>query len=89
LLRGSIIQACRFVYAAVWVAMLRFTCQFDTHYLTRVMPSGKVIWVNPTDGAGNVLSKSVARKWHRSGNVQFEFARTEKDLNKILMKGHP
>jgi hypothetical protein len=67
--------------------------RFDTSDITRVFPQGKVIWINPTDGAGNVISKSAARKCHRAGTVRFELARVPSGLLKWIKrefqkKGH-
>jgi len=58
--------------------------RFDTPDLTRALSPDRLIWINPVDGAGNVVPESEAISAHRGGQVAFRYARTEQELVGIL-----
>jgi hypothetical protein len=53
---------------------------FDTPDLTQTLPAGKVLWVNPTDAPGKVISLDHAREIHSGEAVKFVFATTPFDF---------
>lgn len=58
--------------------------RFDTPDLTKALPKGKLIWINPVDGSGRVVTTTEAHRVHRGGRVAFHHARTPAELSKLL-----
>lgn len=59
---------------------------FDLPDITRALPAGKLVWINPTDGGQKAMPLAIAKRAHRGAPVEFKQARIPAEVLRLIKK---